>query len=147
MCDYIYIYIFVVKPQNVICMKKILFILVLLFAIIPIRSYCQNDSNWDRIGKIYVTKPSSSNAYKEAPDQLAYLYGKFDGENMSYKIYVPADNCSYTVRYNQSYNKSKVDYCNEQSSKYDNFKGPWPMIIEKYPQVAGPYYLNVANSF
>lgn len=128
-------------------MNKILPFLVLLFLLVPIHSYCQNDSNWDRIGKIWVTEPSNNNEYTSKPSQLAYLYGKFDGENMTYKIFVPADNCSYNVTYNRSYNKSKVDYCNEQSNKRDNFRGPWPKIIERYPQTAGPYYLDVSNSF
>lgn len=128
-------------------MKKVITILTCLFIMIPIHLYGQNNSNWDRIGKIYVTQPNSNNEYTSKPSQLAYLYGQFDGENMTYKIYVPSDNCSYDVTYNPSYNKSKVDYCTEQSNKRDNFRGPWPKIIERYPQKAGSYYLDVSNTF
>ena len=119
----------------------------IIFTLIPNLSFAQsNNDNWERIGKIFVNKPLANHQW-ESKQELAFLYGQFDGNQMIFKIYVPVDDRSYDVITNQNYNKSLVDYCNERSSKDDHFKGPWPKIIERYPQKAGPYYLNSANYF
>ena len=126
-------------------MKRLfwLFLLVLL----PLCGYSQEDQDWNMMGKIYVHTISSNNEYVDGPSKLAFLYGKFDGNQMTFKIFVTADNRSYVVVRNPDYNKAKVDFCDEQSRKNKYFKGPWPKTKEKYPQKAGRYYLDSVQVF
>ena len=127
-------------------MGKIKVLLLTLFAIIPLYGFSQINSNsWELLGKISLHRPSYDNEYTEAQTQSAFLYGKYNGNVMVYKIFVTIDNKSYIVSPNPDYNKSKVEYCNERSRTDKYFKGPWPKIKEKYPQKAGRYYLDAVQ--
>ena len=120
---------------------------VFLFVLMPLCGFSQKDQDWAMMGKIYVHTISSNNEYVDGPSQLAFLYGRFDGNQMTFKIFVTADNRSYVVERNPDYNKDKVNFCNEQRRKDKYFKGPWPKTKEKYPQKAGRYYLDPVQVF
>lgn len=102
---------------------------------------------WSRVGKVPLSKPSYNNAYVSESCGFGILYENFDGETMSYKVYVSGDGCFYEVVYNPSYSKSKVEAYEWNRNRDDHYRGPFPKIIELYPQKAGSYYLDVSNSF
>lgn len=128
--------------------RLLLFLFLLLFAGIgKVVAACQNES-WNRVGKIYLTRPAANNAYvSDYSNTVGVLYEKFDGVNLVYKLYVPADDSFYAVRPNPDYDKGKVETYNYNQNRYNNYRGPSPKIIEQYPQKAGSYYLDVGNTF
>ena len=136
------------KNSLIFLMTFCVFILVMIPQIFAKQTFFLQETSWSRVGKVYLTRPSSHNAYEsDYSNHLGILYESFDGERLRYKIYVSADDRFYFVEQNPSYSKSKVDYCNEMNNKSDHFRGPWPKISEQYPQRAGSYYLDVNNVF
>jgi len=57
------------------------------------------------------------------------------------------DGCAYDVAYNPSYSKDKVESYERNRDRYDDCRGPAPKGIERYPQKAGPYDLDVGDAF
>lgn len=125
-------------------MQRIITILFCLF--VSYYSYSQtSNTNWDGLGYVWLHKPDPNNKFRDCPCGKAIVYGSFDGNNMRYKIFIPQENETYNVRSNPDYDKDKVEYCDRMRAKDDHFHGPWPSVIESYPQKAGEYYFNVGN--
>lgn len=122
-----------------------IFIAVLFCLFTTCFSYSQNSTNWDRLGYVWLHKPDPGNKFRAYSCGKAIVYGSFDGNKMTYKIFIPQENETYDVYTNPDYNQDKVEYCDRMSAKDDHFHGPWPSVVESYPQKAGDYYFNIEN--
>jgi len=132
--------------------RKKLWIFVFLYLILglpclAVGAVSEPGMAWTRVGKVPLSKPSFRNAYVSESCGFGVLYESFDGETMFYKVYVSTDGCAYDVVYNPSYSKGKVESYKRNIDRYDNYRGPAPKVIERYPQKAGSYYLDVGDSF
>ena len=121
-------------------------IAIALLSILSVVAYAQNgNKDWDRLGYVWRYKPDPGNKFRSYSCGKAIVYGSFDGNKMTYKIFIPQENETYDVYTNPDYNQDKVEYCDRMSAKDDHFHGPWPSFVESYPQKAGDYYFNIGN--
>lgn len=121
------------------------FFIAILLSVLCISGYAQKDSSWQYMGKIWLSYARPDNAYVSDPE-LGMLYSQFDGENMNYKVYVPAQDCAYQAYRNRSFS---LEYYEAylRASQRDHFHGPHLKISEQYPMCAGKYYFDPAHVF
>lgn len=128
-------------------MKASRFILfAILASLITFSSYASPDDNpntpteWTFMGKVFgVTEIKLNNSLDDVTTDGSFgmLYSNFDGENMVYKLYVPADGKAYTAhrvgdgKRNVNYRRGGIDV---------------PGLSEMYTHCAGSYYFNPTDA-
>lgn len=128
-------------------MKASRFILfAILASLITFSSYAGPDENpgspaeWTYMGKVFgVTKIKLNNKLDDVTRDGSFglLYSNFDGENMVYKLYVPADGKTYTAhrvgdgKRSVNYRRGGIDV---------------PGLSEMYTHCAGSYYFNTTDA-
>lgn len=101
----------------------------------------QNDNGWQYMGKvdaatdIHIT--SGGKGYR-IESETAYLYSRYDGERMRFRIYIPNEGKSYDVEVNKSYDGSTVQWTHS-----GNRVTYLPPISRMRKHCAGPYYLDM----
>lgn len=96
-------------------MKLRFFILIFigLFLYHPSKAQETNSENWVYMGVVYgiydieITRSKGEDAIIEKGES-AFLYSSFDGEKMTYKIYVPVEDRAYKVIKSSNYTGDDV---------------------------------------
>lgn len=97
----------------------------------------QQNNNWQYMGKVNLEKPVQ-NEYSGVWS-TGLLYASFNGEKIVYKVAIPEENEVYEVHTNPDYDKDETDRIFERNRV--------PKICIKYPQYAGPWYLDTSRVF
>ena len=128
-------------------MKASRFILfAILASLITFSSYASPDDNpktpteWTFMGKVFgVTEIKLNDSLDDVTrdGSSGLLYSNFDGENMVYKLYVPADGKAYTA-YRVGNGKSHINY--GRGGIYV------PSLSQMYTHCAGGYYFNPTDA-
>lgn len=124
--------------------NTLLFICFLIFSN-SINAQNETKQPWQYMGK--VVGVTEIEVYRDRNEQClhyknatVFLYSSFDGNDMSYKIYVPTIGKSYVVHKNNNYNGSQIEW-----SRNGKRIVSMPSLDNMYTHSAGPYYFNVAE--
>ncbi|MBQ7550666.1 MAG: hypothetical protein IJT04_03955 [Bacteroidales bacterium] len=110
-------------------MKKFIYLTILsVLLVFPFKSYSE-DSGWQLLGVVNAEYKTGKQKYNESAhrwepvmeSEYVFLYSRFDGNNMAFRIYVPSSGYSYEAKKNPYYLDSSYP------------PGWWaPMVAGKY---------------
>lgn len=99
--------------------------------------------DWQLMGKVRIVSAQRTTRSHGEEDviydeELAFLYGAFDGDKMKYKITIPRTGGQYDVHENGSYTGAKIQW--DTHGRHIRYL---PSLSEQFTHYAGSYYLNV----
>ena len=126
-------------------MKKSALITILIFATTSfMHGQTQNQQKWELLGKVTAYYGSLTKYRSHGEDTYSskcvtgFLYSSFNGDRMTYRLYVSVDDKSYEVHVNPSYTGAHVKWSrNWKDIVY------LPSLSEMYTHYAGHYYFDV----